>query len=164
LERKIYVQGPSQADDALLQMLLSPGRDMVKLSWMVWFADKHPTIEANLHDLVVNLDSALTIHRGQFIKPAQQLLAYTHQMLGKIAFDRLDYAAASGHFSEMIALGEELNDADIIAASMIHQGDILRKRGRFESAFRLFTAAQPFADVAAPGVQGMRYQIMARAF
>lgn len=32
-------------------MLLSPGRDVVKLSWMVWFADKHPTIEKNLRDL-----------------------------------------------------------------------------------------------------------------
>jgi hypothetical protein len=50
-------------------------------------------------------------------------------MSGKIAFDRLDQAAASGHFSEMIALGEELQDADIIASGMIRQGDVLRKRG-----------------------------------
>lgn len=163
-EKKIDPREPSQSDDALLQMLLTPSRDMVKLSWMAWFADKHPTIEENLRDLIVNLDQSLTTYRGQFVRPAQQLLAYAHQMMGKIAFDRLDYAAASGHFSEMVALGEELHDPDIIAAGMVHQGDILRKRGRFETALRCFEAAKPFADVATPGVRGMRYQIMARAF
>ncbi len=54
-ERKIYVDRPSQADDAILQMLVAPGKDMVKLSWLVWFADKHPTIEENLRDLILNL-------------------------------------------------------------------------------------------------------------
>ncbi|MGH2508813.1 MAG: hypothetical protein ACRDHZ_15610, partial [Ktedonobacteraceae bacterium] len=101
---------------------------------------------------------------GEFAKPSQQLLAYTHQMMGKIAFDKLNYAAAASHFSEMIALGEELHDSDIIASGMIHQGDVLRKRGRYETAIRCFTAAQPFADAAALGIQGMRYQIMARAY
>jgi tetratricopeptide (TPR) repeat protein len=137
---------------------------MVKLSWLTWFADAAPSVENHLRDLIVNLDQALTAYHGEFVKPAQQLLAYAHQMLGKIAFDQLDYVSASGHFGEMQLLGDELNDPDIIASAMIHLGDVLRKRGRFETAVRCFDAARPFADVAAPGIQGMRHQLMARAF
>ncbi len=163
-ERKILARAPAQSDDIILQMLLEPGRDMVKLAWLTWFADSAPSMEDHLRRLSVNLDIALTSYRGEFVKPAQQLLAYTHQMIGKIAFDKLDYTAASSHFSEMIALGEELHDSDIIASGMVHQGDVLRKRGRYETAIRCFAAAQPFAAAAAPGIQGMRHQIMARAY
>jgi transcriptional regulator with XRE-family HTH domain len=162
--RKINAQAPSQADNAILQMLLAPGKDMVRLSWLAWYADAAPHIEENLHDLVLNLDQALTSYRGEFVKPAQQLLAYTHQMLGKIAFDRLDFAAAGGHFSEMIDLGKELNDVDVIALGMIHQGSILRKQGRFETAFRCFEAAKPFSDAAASSIQGLRHMLMARGY
>lgn len=162
--RKMKPQSPAQADSALLQMLLAPGKDMVRLSWLAWYADSAPNIEENLRDLVLNLDQALTLYRGEFVKPTQQLLAYAHQMLGKIAFDRLDYAAAGGHFSEMITLGQELNDADVIAIGMVHQGSILRKRGRYETAFRCFEAAKPFAEVAASSVQGLRYLNVARGY
>ena len=162
--RKIDAQDPQQADSAILQMLLAPDRDMVRLSYLVWLGDQHPVIEENLRSLVFNLDHALTTYQGEFRKPAQQLLAYAHQMQGKIAFDRLDFAAASGHFSEMIDLGQELNDADIIATGMVHQGSILRKRGRFEQALRCFEATKPFSNVASSSVQGMRYTQMARAF
>src|SRR5216683_364626 len=162
--RKIGAQDPQQADSAILQMLLAPDRDMVRLSYLVWLGDQHPVIEENLRSLVFNLDHALTAYQGEFRKPAQQLLAYAHQMQGKIAFDRLDFAAASGHFSEMIDLGQELNDADIIATGMVHQGSILRKRGRFEQALRCFEATKPFSNVASSSVQGMRYTQMARAF
>lgn len=155
---------PVQADHAVFQMLLAPGRDMVRLSYMVWLADQHPVIEENLRDLVFNLDQTLSTYRGEFRDPAQQLLAYAHQMLGKIAFDRLDFAAASGHFSEMIHLGQELNDADIITTGMVQQGSIFRKRGRFEQAFRCFEAAKPYATVASLNVQGMRYTLMARGY
>lgn len=62
----------------------------------IWYVH----MEDHLRKLSVNLDIALTSYRGEFVKPAQQLLAYTHQMQGKMAFDALDYAAAS-HFSEM---------------------------------------------------------------
>ncbi len=163
-QRKIEVQTTSQADSAILQMLLAPGRDMVKVSYIAWLADQYPAIEANVRRLVINLDAALTAYRGEFVKPAQQLLAYAHQMLGKIAFDRLDFAAAGGHFSEMLNLGQELNDADIVALGMVRQGDVLRKRGRCEMALRCFEAAKPYADSAAPSVQGVRYTNMARAF
>lgn len=151
-------------DNNVLQMLLAPGRDMVRFAWIAWIGDQHPIIEENLRELVLSLDQTLTAYRGEFKYPAQQLLAYTHQILGKIAFDRLDFAAASGHFSEMIQLGQELNDADIVTTGMAQQGSIFRKRGRFEQAFRCFDASKPYADIASPNVQGMRYLMMARGY
>lgn len=149
-------------DRAVLEMLLAPGKDMVRLSWMVWLADQHPAIEDNLRRLVVNLEQTLTSYHGEFVVPAQSLLAYAHQMMGKIAFDHLDYAAASGHFAEMQELGKTLNDADIQALAMIHQGDVLRKRRRYDLAFRCLEAAQPYADAAVPGIQGLRALVLAR--
>lgn len=153
-----------QTENAIFQMLLSPGRDMVRLSYMVWLADQHPVIEDNLRELVFTLDQALTSYRGEFRKPAQLLLSYARQMQGKIAFDRLDFAAASGYFSEMIDLGHELNDPDSITLGMVHQGSIFRKRGRYEQALRCFEATKSYADVASPNVQGMRYNLMARGY
>ncbi len=163
-ERKITAHSPSEADNAILHMLLAPSKEMVQLSWITWFADAAPFMEDHLSTLIVNLDQALTSYHGEFVKPAQQLLSYAHQMMGKMAFDRLDYAAAAGHFDEMHDLGEELGDSDIIASALIHKGDVFRKRGRFQNALRCFELAEPYAAAAAPGIQGMRYQIMARAF
>src|SRR5579884_475362 len=99
-QRKIEVQRPEQADSAILQMLLAPGRDMVQLSYLTWIADQQPVIEESLRDLINQLDQALIFYHGELVKPAQQLLAYAHQMMGKIAFDRLDLTAASGHFTD----------------------------------------------------------------
>lgn len=163
-KRKIEVQRPEQADSAILQMLLAPGKDMVRLSYLTWVADQHPVIEESLHNLIYQLDQALISYHGEFMQPAQQLLAYAHQMMGKIAFDRLDFSAASGHFSEMIDLGEELHDPDIITLGMTLQGSIFRKRGRFEHAIRLFNATRPYADVASASVRGVRYNLMARLY
>ena len=163
-ERKIQAKEPQQADSAILQMLLAPGKDMVRLSYMTWIADQHPVIEESLRDLIFNLDQALISYHGEFLKPAQQLLSYTHQMIGKIAFDRLDFSTASGHFSEMIDLGHELNDPDIITLGMTLQGDVFRKRGRFEHASRCFDATKSYADVASAGVQGIRHILIARLY
>jgi transcriptional regulator with XRE-family HTH domain len=156
-QRKIDVQKPEQADSAILQMLLAPGRDMVQLSYMLWIADQAPILEEKLQELTITLDQALISYHGEFLKPAQQLLAYTHQMRGRIAFDRLDFAIASGHFSEMIDLGYELHDTDIITMGMVYQGSLLRKRGRFETAIRCFEAAKPFADASSEPTQGIYY-------
>jgi transcriptional regulator with XRE-family HTH domain len=163
-KRKIEVQKPEQADSAILQMLLAPGRDMVRLSYLTWVADQQPVIEESLHNLIFQLDQALISYHGEFLKPAQQLLAYAHQMVGKIAFDQLDLTRASGHFSEMIDLGQELNDADIITLGMALQASVFRKRGRFEHALRCFNAAQPYADISTAGVQGVLYNLMARLY
>lgn len=154
-KREIKVQDPRQADSAILQMLLAPSRDMVQLSYMLWVADQAPILEEKLQELTITLDQALISYHGEFLKPAQQLLAYTHQMRGRIAFDRLDFATASGHFSEMIDLGNELNDADIITMGMIYQGSLLRKRGRFETATRCYVKAKPYADIASEAVRGI---------
>lgn len=163
-ERKIKTPTLAQADDVILQMLLAPAKDMVRFSWLAWWADSVPNIEERLCDQVAQLDHALSAYRGEFIAHAQQLLAYCHQMLGKIAQDRMDYTAAGAHFSEMIDLGLELSDNDIIVNGMVHQADILRKRGRFEAALRCFENAAPRAKTASPGVQGRRLMIMARAY
>lgn len=164
-KRKIDIQKPEQADSVILQMLLAPGRDMVQMSYLLWIADQAPLLlEEKLQEVTITLEQALISYHGEFLKPAQQLLAYTHQMRGRIAFDRLDFATASGHFSEMIDLGQELNDPDIITLGMSLQGSVFRKRGRFEHAIRCFDATKPYADVASAGVQGVRYNLMARLY
>jgi transcriptional regulator with XRE-family HTH domain len=161
-ERKKKANSSKEADEAILPMLLAPGRDMVRFAWIAWLADQHPVIEEKLRDLIFNLDKALTTYQGEFTNSAQQLLAYAHQMQGKIAFDRLDYAAAGGHFSEMIDLGHDLNDAEVIALGMTHQGDVFRKRGRYETALKCFEASGLYAEVSSPSIQGLRHIFMAR--
>jgi tetratricopeptide (TPR) repeat protein len=64
----------------------------------------------------------------------------------------------------MIDLGEELHDPDIITLGMTLQASLFRKRGRFEYASRCFTAAKPYAQAASVGVQGVRYNLMARLY
>jgi transcriptional regulator with XRE-family HTH domain len=156
-EKKIEAKAPQQADSAILQMLLAPGRDMVQMAFMLWIADEHPLLEEKLRDLTLTLDQALISYHGELAKPAQQLLAYAHQMRGRIAFDRLDFAAAFGHFTEMIELGEELHDSDIITMGMVYQGSILRKRGRFETSQRRFKEAEAFMRSSSPATQGVYY-------
>ncbi|HEU5376588.1 MAG TPA: helix-turn-helix transcriptional regulator [Ktedonobacteraceae bacterium] len=163
-ERKAKTSLTQNVDNPLLPLLLTQGLDKVKFSYMVWLTNQHASIETNLKNMVDTLNSALTMYHGEFMKPARQLLAYTHQMLGKIAFDALDYEAAGKHFSEMVSQGQKLNDADTIALGMIRQGDILRKRGRYEMALRCFEAVKPYADVSDYGIQGLRYLNMARAY
>lgn len=155
---------PDQNDDAILQMLLAPGRDMIKVSYIAWMGDQHPAIEESLRNLVLRLESALISYHGEFINPAKQLLAYAYQMQGKIAFDRLDYAAAGGYFSEMIDLGNDLNDSDLIALGMVKQADVLRKRGRYAHALRCFEAAKPFVVVSDPTIQGVFHTNLARTY
>ncbi|RAQ97722.1 helix-turn-helix domain-containing protein [Thermogemmatispora tikiterensis] len=155
--RSIPIQRPEQADSAILQMLLAPSRDMVQLSYLLWIADQAPSLEDKLHDLVSQLDQALISYHGDLLKPAQQLLAYAHQMLGRMAVDRLDLAAAAGHFSEAVALGEELRDPDLLTIGMVYQGSLLRKRGRFSTAIRCFEAAHQYLQGASTATQGMYY-------
>lgn len=163
-ERKIKTSLTPEVDSPLLQLLLTQGRDKVRLSYMVWLADQHPSIKTNLQNTIDTLNSALTAYHGEFVKSARQLLAYSHQMLGKIAFDSLDYETAGKHFSEMVRLGQELNDADTIALGMVRQGDVLRKRGRYETALRCFEAAKPYTDVTDNSIQGLRYLNIARTY
>jgi transcriptional regulator with XRE-family HTH domain len=157
-------QSLKEADDFLLQTLLEPAMTTVKLSWLVWYANHDTTIVQHLTRLIAKLEDAITNRRGQYLQPAQQILAYAHEMLGKIAFDRLDFMTASGHFQEMGELGEELHDPDITALSLMHQGDILRRRGRFEHAVRCLEGAARYAQAGTPATQGLRWQHLARAY
>lgn len=163
-QRKKKANKPSEADDILLQTLLEPSLATVKLSWLLWLADGvNIPVARNLTDLITKLDDTLTKHHGEFLRPAQQVLAYAHEMSGKIAFDQLQYSQANGHFHEMLELGEELHGVDIQALAKIYLGDILRKRGRYQTAVQLLNTMQPLITVATPIVQGIRWQILARA-
>lgn len=162
-QRKLSAEHPLQADDVLFQALLEPAQATVKLSWLVWHGDGDTTIIDNLSSLIIRLEEALSKYRGALRKPVQQLLAYAYEMMGKVSFDQLNYIEANGRFEEMRQLGEELKDPGIIALALIHQGDILRKRGRYESAVRCLNAAQPYADGGEQYVKGMHWRILARA-
>src|SRR5579875_3106639 len=147
-QQKIVAQSLQEADDALLQAILEPAQTTVKLSWLVWYGNNDTAVVENLARITDKLEEAITNRRGILLKPALELLAYCHEMQGKIAFDKLNYTEASGHFQEMNQLGEELKDPDIIALSMVHQGDLLRRRARYELAVRCLKAAIPYADAA----------------
>ena len=162
--RKNETEHLSNADDVLLEALLQPAQSTVKLSWLVWHGDGDTTVIDNLNALIAKLETALNQYRGAFRKQSQQLLAYAYEMMGKIAFDRLNYMEANGYFHEMAQLGEELQYPNIIGLAMIHQGDLLRKRGRYELAIRCLEAAQAYTDVSDTFISGTRWQILARAY
>ena len=163
-QRRTSSQKPADADDILLQTLLEPSLATVKLSWLLWLADGMNTvITDNLTSLIEKLDDATTKYHGEFLKPAHQVLACAHEMQGNIAFDQLRYAEANGHFQEMLALGKELNDPNIITLAQVRMGDILRKRGRYETAVGLLKSLDPIAKESSLYVQGVRWQIIARA-
>lgn len=157
-------QKPAEADDILLQTLLEPSLASVKLSWLLWLADgMNNIITDNLTSIIEKLDDATTKYHGEFLKPAHQVLAYAHEMQGNIAFDRLRYVEANGHFQEMLALGNELKDPNIITLAQIRMADILRKRGRYETSVGLLNVIRPTANTASAYIQGVRWQILARA-
>lgn len=157
-------ESPADADDFLLQTLLEPAQATVKLSWLVWHANHDTTIIQNLTQLISQLETAVTERRGKFLKPAQQILGYAHEMMGNIAFDQLDYMTAGGHFQEMFDWGEVLNDPDMTALAMIHQGDILRRRGRFEHAVSALEKAAKYADTGSLATSGLRWAVLARTY
>ncbi|MBE3560451.1 MAG: helix-turn-helix transcriptional regulator [Ktedonobacteraceae bacterium] len=163
-KRHFLADKPADADDILLQTLLEPSLATVKLSWLLWLADGvNIPLAENLLRLTERLEDTLTRHHGQFLKPAQQVLAYAHEMQGKMAFDQLRYTHALGHFQEMLDLGEELSDANIIALAQIQRADVLRKRGRYEASVQCLQALRPVAERAEQHIQGIRWQVLARA-
>ncbi len=163
-QQRLVAQNLQEADDVLLQALLEPAQTTVKLSWLVWYGNNDSSIIENLSRITTKLEDAVTNRRGALLKPAQELLAYSHEMLGKIAFDQLNYTDAGGHFQEMSQLGEEINNPDIIALALLHQGDLLRRRGRYELAIRCLKAALPFADAASLSTRGLLWQTLARTY
>lgn len=152
----------AEADDALLEALLGPARATVKLSWLVWYANSDTTVVAQLSEIASRLETAVTERRGRLRAAALELLAYANEMLGKVAFDRLEFPAALGRFQEMHDLGRELNDSDIISLAVTHQADVARRRGRYESAIRQLEAAEALARASRTQTQGLRWQTLAR--
>ena len=146
-----------EATSAMLQTLLPPSRNMVQLTYLLWLANEAVSLDETLQTLNANLDHALHAYSGEFLKPAQQLLAYTHHMRGRMALDHLDLSTASSHYSTMIGLGEDLHDPDIIALGMIYQGSLFRERRHLETALQCFEAAKPFAQDALEAVRGLYY-------
>jgi transcriptional regulator with XRE-family HTH domain len=161
-QRTTIAEKISEADNKLFQALLEPAQATVKLSWLVWRGDGDITAIDNLTALIGRLEEAMTSYRGAFRQPVQQLLAYAYEMMGKFAFDQLDYPKANGYFYDMHQLGEELNNPDIIALAMTHMGDILRKRGRYDSAIHCLMAAEPYAKAAEAFIGGKRWLTLAR--
>jgi transcriptional regulator with XRE-family HTH domain len=162
--QKEQVANWQESDDALLQALLEPAEATVKLAWLVWHANHDASMVGTLASLIEKLNQAIADRRGKYRRAALQILGYAHEMQGKIAFDQLDYPAAAGQFHEMYGIGEELSDADLTGLAMIHQGDVLRRRGRLEHAVRSLEAAQRYTSVGSIYTQGLRYLTLARAY
>ncbi|HEY8201401.1 MAG TPA: helix-turn-helix transcriptional regulator [Actinomycetota bacterium] len=165
-----YVPRPSpmpaedrEAEDALLQALLEPARTTVKLSWLVWYANSDPSVVRDLMGIVARLESAVGGRRGKLRAAALEMLAYAHEMLGKVAFDKLDYPDALTHFREMHDLGAELGDPDIVALALIHRADLVRRQGRYDVALKWLAAADPAARRGRLQTAGTRWQTLARA-
>jgi transcriptional regulator with XRE-family HTH domain len=134
---------PRESDDVLLQALLEPAQNIVKLSWLVWHGDSMIIdMGANLRNLEQRLSEALALYNGQFHKPALRLLGYTHEMLGLLEIEKTATREAISHFQEMYDIADELGDVDMIALAIIHQASMLRRRGWYETAFRRFLAVE----------------------
>jgi transcriptional regulator with XRE-family HTH domain len=155
--------GKGDPDDLLLDALLEPARSTVKLSWLVWYANGDNSVVRDLADIVTRLESAVRERRGRLHGIALEILAYAHEMMGKVAFDKLQFPDAQSHFREMHELGIELGNPDVAATALIHQADLARRQGRYKSALRWLDAAEPSARAGRPQTAGMRWQTLARA-
>jgi transcriptional regulator with XRE-family HTH domain len=152
----------ADADDALLEALLGPAQATVKLSWLVWYVNSDTTVVDKLAEIARRLKTAVSERRGRLRTAALELLAYANEMLGKVAFDRLEFPLALSRFQEMHDLGRELNDSDVVTLALTHQADVARRRGRYDSAIRQLEAAEASARGSRTHVRGLRWQTLAR--
>jgi hypothetical protein len=162
-----FRQGASLAsvgvsEDALVAALLEPAGATIKLSWLVWYGNADAAVVDRVAALIGKLTDFTSSHQGNLRRPALRLLAAAHEMLGKVAFDGLDYPIAYSHFLEMEQLGEAAGDAGLRALAAVHQGDLLRRRGAYDLAVQRLEA-MPRAGEVAGRVEGLRQQTLARA-
>lgn len=142
-----------EGDDRLLQALLEPAQNTVKMSWLIWQGDGGIVdIEASLQELVTRLDEVLELYNGQFVKPALRIQAYAHEMLGKFAIEHVRTKDALLHFQEMYDIAEELDDSNLLALALIHQAEMLRRQHRFQASFRRMDTAEQYIQVHANDV------------
>lgn len=151
------------ADEVLLRALLESAKSTVKLSWLAWYASIDHSVVRSLGEIVSRLESAVGERRGHLRATALEILAYAHETMGKVAFDQLHLSDARGHFREMHELGVELGDPNIAAIALIHQADLVRRQGRYDTAIRWLDAAEPSARAGRQQTVGMRWQTLARA-
>ena len=162
--RRTHAEQPPIAENVLLQALLEPALTSTKLLWPAWLAGApNHFVAQNLTSLTMQLEDAFTTYRGQFKRPARSVLAYAQDVQGRMAFDQLKLTEASGHFQEMLDLGEELENPTIITLAQMQRSDLMRKRGRYETAVRMLTALSPTIEQTEDALRGPYYQILARA-
>jgi len=159
----INQSGSEASEDALVAALLEPAGATIKLSWLVWYGNADAAVVDRVVALIGKLTDFTARHQGNLRRPSLQLLGVAHEMLGKVAFDGLDYPTAYGHFLKMERLGEAAGDSDLRALAAVHQGDLLRRRGEYELAVQRLEAAVPAAGGVGGVVEGMRQQTLARA-
>jgi transcriptional regulator with XRE-family HTH domain len=150
-------------EDVVRATLLEPARGGVRLSWLVWYGTGDAAVVDRVARLMDQLNEVATGHQSSLRQPAMQLLACGHEMLGKVAFDRLDHGTAFGHFLKMQRLGETLDDVNALELAAVHQGDLLRRRGEYELAVQRLQSAGSYAPQATLAVEGLRQQTLARA-
>ncbi len=156
-------QAPFEKNEALLQALLEPAQNTVKMSWLIWYGNGGVIdIEGSLRTLVLQLEDVLGSYKGEFAQPALRIQAYTHEMLGKIAIESIQTKEAIAHFQEMYDIAEELNDADLLALALIHQSEMLRRSHRYEAAIRRLERAedyvQRYTHEVSEHIQGMMWK------
>ena len=154
----------SESDNALLQALLEPAQNTIKMSWLIWRGDGMVIdVAASLRDLERRLTDVLGLYHGEFHQSALRILGYAHEMLGQLAIERTATKEAVFHFQEMYDIADELSDADMLALAMIHQAEMLRRRGWYETSFRrlhavekhIQEAPEKYAQEVAPWIQGV---------
>jgi transcriptional regulator with XRE-family HTH domain len=155
--------GSTVPEEALVEAFLEPAGATIKLSWLVWYGNADTTVIDRVAALIPTLTDFTATHAGSLRQPALQLLATAHEMLGKVAFDGLDYPGAYAHFLEMEQLGGAAGDSDLRALAAVHQGDLLRRRGDYELAVQRLKTAVPVGRDAAGHIEGVRQQALARA-
>jgi transcriptional regulator with XRE-family HTH domain len=136
---------PLEGDDILLQALLAPTQETLKLSWLAWQTNSTEVdLGQILRDWQGRLSAVLDLYHGQFRPAALRILGYIHEMLGKMAIERAATQEATAHFQEMYDIAEELGDSDMCALALIHLSEMFRRRGRYEASFRRIEAAEIF--------------------
>jgi tetratricopeptide (TPR) repeat protein len=90
-------------------------------------------------------------------------------MLGKLAIERTNTQEAVFQFQLLYDIAEELGDVDLFARALIHQAEMLRRRGRYEASLRRMDAAARYIENApknqnqnvSPWIQGALWKASA---
>ncbi|QBD80198.1 XRE family transcriptional regulator [Ktedonosporobacter rubrisoli] len=148
------LQKPVEGNDRLLQALLEPAQNMIKMSWLIWQGDGGIIdLEASLYSLINELNQALEKYRGQFLAPALRIQSYAYEMLGKLSIERVQTQKAMGYFQEMYAIAEELNDANLLALALVHQAEMLRRSSRYHASMRRMEAVEKLIQQRGPEIE-----------